>query len=101
MDTGLGVGLMSANRVARTTPGLVALAKRLIAAGTPWREAAELLESKAAGDRESLQAAVLHWLPVMRRGPSDDFEAASVLRALERALVSTPRPRTTPNVSRR
>lgn len=79
-------------QVERAEPTLAELAQRLIDAGTPWREAAVHIESQAAGDRESLQAAVLHWLNTMRRRPSDDFAAGRVLRALERALAATPRP---------
>lgn len=77
----------------RTEPVLVELAHRLVTAGSPWREAAVQLEREASGDREFLQAAVLHWLNAMRRRPSDDLVAGRVLRALERALAATPRPR--------
>lgn len=94
VGAGIGVDLMPMNRV---NAGMLALAlvrdaQRLITADTPWAEAADQIESKAAGDRESLQEAVLHWLNIMRRRPSDDFAAGRVLRALERALASTPRP---------
>lgn len=78
---------------ARTGPSLVNLAKQLIADGVPWREAAGRVEEDAAGDREALQTAVLGQVQAMRRRPSDDHEAGAVLRALERALASTPRRR--------
>ena len=84
---------MATIRVERAESVLVELAQRLITAGTPWREAAVQIEHQAAGDRESLQAAVLHWLNAMRRRPSDDLVAGHVLRALERALAATPHPR--------
>lgn len=74
-----------------TTPPLVELAQRLIADGVPWLDAAGHIQDDAAGHREALQAAVLHQVQTMRRRPSDDHEAGAVLRALERALASTPR----------
>lgn len=70
---------------------LIALARQLISVDTPWQEAADHIEREASGDRQSLQTAVLRWVGVMRRGPSDDFAATNVLRALERVLASTPR----------
>lgn len=84
---------MAPIRAERAESVLGELAERLIIAGTPWREAALHIEHQAAGDRESLQAAVLHWLNAMRRRPSDDLVAGRVLRALEQALAATPRSR--------
>lgn len=84
---------MASIHVDRAEPVLVELAHRLVTAGTPWREAAVQIEREASGNRESLQAAVLHWVNAMRRRPSADLVAGRVLRALERALAATPRPR--------
>lgn len=71
---------------------LVETTKGLIAAGTPWRQAAETIQREASGDHPALQEAVLHWLQVMHARPSGDLAATAGLRALARALARTPRP---------
>lgn len=75
----------------RTEPALVTTARRMQAAGTPWRDIARELEANAGGSRGALAEAALHWVSGMRRRPSDDFRSYAVLRALEAALDRTPR----------
>lgn len=75
----------------RTEPVLVTTAREMVATGTPWRDVARELETKAGGARDELAEATLYWVREVGRRPSDDFQASAVLRALEAALARTPR----------
>lgn len=72
-------------------PELVTAARELVAAGTPWEEAAVELRARAGDDRQALSDAALYWVRAFGRRSAYDFEGGATLRALEYAVRTTPR----------